>query len=541
MSLPVSPLNLVNETKEQIKKSRWGAIISISLVTMVVGAILYYLTTNYTSTIFHQNELREGIVGQPRFLNPLFSEENEIDHLITSLVFRSLVKYDFAKKDFIGDLAEKYEIREDGKVYYFYLKDDIYFHDGEKLTMDDVLFTYEIIQHDNYHGYWKEAFVDVRIEKISDRELIMTLKEPLASFIEHNTIGIIPKHLFKDVNDALRPDHIFNVSPVGTGNFRYTKKELASENSKKIESLLLTNIHPDKTIKKIRFTFYDTEESLINAFKLGEIDSVGALNSSLKLKLKEWGNYLLITKPLQHRYYGLFFNLKSEKRIQDLKVRQAVYHALNQEEILKTLFPDEQIVKMIGPYESSSFAYDPDIKNYEFNLGKAKELLSNIPPEELKFTLTYPETGINSQTANLVKNALSQIGIDIELKPVALYNLRDQVIGPRNFELLLIGQTVFYDPDRYALWHSTQINYPYLNISQFKNRFADRTLEQGRKTTAKDKRIKAYQDFQRYFQNEIPAIMLYQPNYYYLVRNRFADKIVIEEMSTPEDRFNAIR
>ena len=143
--LSISPLNFVNETREQIKKSRFSSIFTVILGILVVVAILYYLTTNYSSSVFHQNELREGIIGQPRFLNPLFSEENEVDRTVTSLVFNGLVKYDFESKSFIGDIAQKYEIQEDGKVYHFYLKDTIYFHDGQKLTIDDVLFTYEVI------------------------------------------------------------------------------------------------------------------------------------------------------------------------------------------------------------------------------------------------------------------------------------------------------------------------------------------------------------------------------------------------------------
>ena len=540
MPTPISPLKFINETRESIKKSHFSSIITIILGVTIVAAILYYLTTNYSSTVFHQNELREGIIGQPRFLNPLFSEENEIDRTVTSLVFNGLVKYDYDTKSFIGDIAEKYEIQEDGKVYHFYLKDNIYFHDGQKLTIDDILFTYEVIQSDNYHDFWKDAFSDVQIEKINDKELKMTLKAPLASFIEHNTVGILPKHLFKDVNDALRPDHIFNVSPVGTGKFKYFKKELFSDAAHKIESLILNNTNNNSVISKIRFNFYDNEEALLNAFKMGEIDSFGSLNSNLQNTLKDWTKKKVNIKPLEQRYDGLFFNLKSAKKINTIEVREAIARSINLDELLKSVFPNEEVIKMNGPIETSSWAYDKDIKTYAFDLVKAKELIKDIPEEELQFTLTYPNTEVNYETATILKKHLEDIGLKIELNSVTLYNLRDTVVGPRDFEILLLGQEVFHDPDRYALWHSTQTDYPNLNISQFKSRFADRALEQERKTTDQAKRITAYKDFQRYFQSEIPAVMLYQPNYYYFIINRFADKMPISQIYTPEDRFNSL-
>ena len=362
----------------------------------------------------------------------------------------------------------------------------------------------------------------------------------MASFIEHNTVGILPKHLFKDANDALKPDHLFNVSPVGAGKFKYYKKELFSDENHKIENLILNNTDNNSQIKRIRFTFYDNEESLLNAFKMREIDSFGSLNSNLQNTLKDWIKKKFIIKPLEQRYYGLFFNLKSDKRINSVEVREAIARSINLDELLKSVFPYEEVVKMNGPIETTSWAYNKEIKTYSFDVEKAKDLIKDIPQEELQFTLTYPETEVNYETAVILQKYLQNIGITIELKSVPLYNLRDTVIGPRNFEILLLGQEVFHDPDRYALWHSTQTDYPNLNISQFKNRFADRALEQARKTSDQEKRTTAYKDFQRYFQNEIPAIMLYQPNYYYFIVNRFADKIPVTQIYTPEDRFNSL-
>lgn len=539
MVLNISPLNFLQETQTQTTKGKILSFLTLFIIAVVGVVIVYFFLTNYFSPFYARNELKEGLVGEPKFINPLFSQENEIDQTICHLIFNGLVKYDFEKQQFVGDLAEKFEIEEDGKIYHFWLRDDVYFHDNEKLNMDDILFTYEIIQHPYYHGFWKDAFTNVKIEKINDRELEMTLEKPLSSFLEHNTVGIIPKHLFKDIDDALRPDNVFNVSPTGSGQFAYVKKELRSVENK-VSSLSLKNINSQATLKKIRFVFFDNEESLLNGYKMGQIDSFGTLSSQNKETLKEWGNYQLFTVPLRQRYYALFFNMKSDKKISEFNLREALSQALDKQQLTNSLFPEENILLMNGPLESSSWGYDSDIKTYPYDLEKAKDLIKDIPSTELEFTLTYPDTETNKQTADYMKEAWANIGVKINLKSVALYNLRDEVIGPRNFDILLLGQEMAHDPDRYPFWHSTQIDYPGLNISQFRDRFTDKALEQGRLKLNQDNRKNAYKDFQRYFQNEIPATTLYQPNYYYFISRRFADKLKIDKIGIPADRFNSL-
>ncbi len=537
MGLTIPSFKFWQEIKSKGIRLKWYTYILLCLALILSGGIIYYLIYNYNPNIFHFNELREGLVGQPRFLNPLFSQDNDSDRVISHLIFQGLVRYDPETKQFVGNVADRYEITDEGKVYHFYLKDNLYFHDGQKLTMEDVIFTYSVIQYENYHGFWKEAFSKVKIDKVSDTELTMTLEAPLASFIEHNTVGIIPSHLFSSPDDALRPSHIFNVAPVGSGPYRYVKKDLSTD-QKSVENLLLVNKSKGAKLPKIRFYFFNSETELTNAYKMGRIDAFGTTNSETIRDLKDWTNYQLNTLTLGQRYYGVFFNLQSEKKISEFSVREALIRGINFEFLNQQIFNENQVKLMNGPIETNSFAYDPEIKTYGFDVEKAKELIKDYKAEELSFTLTYPDTETNQKIAYYLQQAWGEIGVNIELKTVSIYSLRDAVIGPRNFEILLLGQEVSRDPDRYSLWHSTQINYPALNISQFKNRFVDKALEQGRKEMDPEKRKVHYKDFQRYFQNELPAELLYQPNYYYLISKRYAGKFEVKEMGLPEDRFD---
>jgi len=91
----------------------------------------------------------EGIVGQPRFINPIYAPLNDVDRDLTEILFSGLIKYDKEGK-IIKDLANNFEIKEAGKIYEFSLRDNVFWSDGKKLTADDIVFTVETIQNPDY-------------------------------------------------------------------------------------------------------------------------------------------------------------------------------------------------------------------------------------------------------------------------------------------------------------------------------------------------------------------------------------------------------
>jgi peptide/nickel transport system substrate-binding protein len=102
--------------------------------------------------------------------------------------------------------------------------------------------------------------------------------------------------------------------------------------------------------------------------------------------------------------------------------------------------------------------------------------------------------------------------------------------------VLLFGQEVDVDPDRYAQWHSTQVAYPGLNFSSYEQMRVDKALEQGRKTLDRNKRIEHYANFQRVLTADVPAIFLYQPVYTFAVSEKVKG-VKIDSLFYPQDRF----
>ncbi len=129
--------------------------------------IQYYWSKNSIIVPREGGKYTEAIIGQPRFINPLLAPFNDADRDISQLVFSGLMKYDDEGK-IIPDLAENYEIKEDGKIYEFSLRKGIKWHDGVDFNANDVIFTIKILQDPEYTSPLRINWQGVKVEKIDD-------------------------------------------------------------------------------------------------------------------------------------------------------------------------------------------------------------------------------------------------------------------------------------------------------------------------------------------------------------------------------------
>ena len=131
-----------------------------------------------------------------------------------------------------------------------------------------------------------------------------------------------------------------------------------------------------------------------------------------------------------------------------------------------------------------------------------------------------PDTPEHLEHANMIKEAWAKLGVNVSLNPVNPETIESEIVATRNFEVLLYGQEVSRDPDRYTLWHSTRVNDPGLNITGFENVRLDKSLEEGRNALTQEERQRHYNIFQSSIYDNAPAIFLYHPiAKYYTSRN----------------------
>jgi peptide/nickel transport system substrate-binding protein len=162
--------------------------------------------------------LTEGVIGFPRFINPLLAI-SDTDRDLTSVIYSGQLKISH-DGTLIPDLAESYTISIDGLTYTFVLKDDIYFHDGVKVTADDILFTIEKAQDANLKSPRKANWDGVQVSKIDDKTIVFTLKQAYSPFIQNTTLGILPKHIWKSASIEEFPFSQYNIKPIGSGPYK---------------------------------------------------------------------------------------------------------------------------------------------------------------------------------------------------------------------------------------------------------------------------------------------------------------------------------
>lgn len=450
----------------------------------------------FFQSVLPQSTYVEGVVGQPITFNPLRIGTNQTDRDISSLIFRSLVHYDNSGA-FIGDLAANWSVSADRKEYTFELRQDVFWQDGIPFTADDVIYT--VSQYPQLR--------EIPTDKLDNYTVRFRLKEPLAPFLDILTAGVVPFHIGGKLED---------INPVGTGPFRISRVKKA----KIIEEVVLQGIN-----RRLVFRFYENKKDLITAGLLGEVDGY-LLENKTEAGFRE--NYSYSRIPVKNRYYGLFINLNNEL-LKDKDLRKALAATTPKQEIADTVFGGNVLV-IDGPEDGNAF------ESRDYKIYTPKDL-----PEK-KFTgsisLTVPKKNEHIHTAEIIKEAWEKIGLQVTINPVEMDKLVSEVIAQKKFDILLLGQEVSRDPDRYTLWHSTQKDLPGLNFTSLTQVRVDRSLEEGRKTSDFNERMTSYQHFQDVFAEEVPAIFLYRPVATYVLKNKINPGTDFSEVFYLSDRFN---
>src|ERR1035437_875134 len=159
-------------------------------------------------------ELSEGVIGFPRLINPVLAF-SDVDRDLTSLVYSGLMKYQNGK--IVPDLAQSYTISNDGLTYTFTLKDSLRFQDDTQLTTDDVEFTINKVQDAGLKSPRRADWANVSVKKVGSNQIQFILKQPYAPFITNATLGILPKHIWKNVNTDQFIFSQYNIQQIGSG------------------------------------------------------------------------------------------------------------------------------------------------------------------------------------------------------------------------------------------------------------------------------------------------------------------------------------
>jgi peptide/nickel transport system substrate-binding protein len=528
------------------KYLRWQAAIAL-LGILLLAALLSYAAYNFTTVTVPERGgvFVEGVAGSPQFLNPLLSQNNDVDSDLTALLFNGLTRLD-EQGNVVPDLATNWKISSDGLTYDFRLRDGLQWHDGAPVTAGDVLYTVGAMQNPDFPGLqWLSTLW--RAVKVSAPEgdnglaVRFQLAQPLAPFLDYTTVGLLPAHLWARVPITQMAHSQLNTHPVGTGPFQVsqvtaTRAELAPN------LRYYAGFNPYLT--GLTFRFYPDHQSLLAAYDRKEIDGVSWIWPEDMPAAGERKDLQLFSAPMSG-YTLVYLNLNNPNVpfFKEVSVRQALLYALDRQELIDKVLQGQGLVAH-SPILPGTWAYDNDVSKYGYDLAKARQLLDAAGwkdtdgdgvREKDGVKLAFVLVGNNRTLLDALAAGWAALGVQVAAQPVTLAGLTSDFLSPRTFDAALVDWELRGDPDPYPLWHSTQIK-DGQNYAGWSNLAADEDMQQARAITDQAARLKYYVDFQRIFAQEVPALLLYHPVYTYGVRDKVKN-VQIGPLNIPADRF----
>jgi peptide/nickel transport system substrate-binding protein len=469
----------------------------------------------------------EGIVGEITNLNPMFSTTAP-DKAASKLIFSGLVKYD-ETSTITPDLARSWEVNDDETIYTFYLKDDIYWHDGIQFTAADVKFTFDAIQHPDSRTPLNQSWQDIAVQTLDDFTVTFTLPNSFPPFVHSlEGVGILPNHLLGELPpNELRAAKDFNLNPIGTGPFRF--EELFLDDNEGQINLFKSEEYRYGAPQLTRFIIkaYTDHETMIEDFKAGELSAMAGIRTDDFDELGPEGSWTIYDMPLFNNTMAFFNN--TNPKLEDADVRKALVLGTNRDMIFETL--KWRSPATTGPLISGQLGYDPKLRQPKFNPDRAKKLLDEAGWKLADDGLRYKkgellQLDLVSQNADEYPNIVAElqkqwrkIGVQLNSKLVSREDLQQAYIIPHSYDILLIGVSIGVDPDVYVYWHSSQSGVGGFNLSEYKNSVADEALEAGRTRLDEELRTVKYETFQKQWIKDNPALALYRPTFHYVQLN----------------------
>ncbi|MBU0636972.1 MAG: peptide ABC transporter substrate-binding protein [Patescibacteria group bacterium] len=524
----------------------------------------------------------EGMVGAPKHINPLYASVSDVDNNIAYLIFSSLFKRD-KNGELINDLVESYQVSQDNKNYSIKIKTKVNWHNDSSLTVDDIVFTFNAIKDAQYMSSLRTSFVGVELKAINDNTVEFILNEPYAGFLDLLTFGILPQELWQQIAPSAANLAELNLKPIGSGPYKF--KSLVKDKSGNIWAYTL--IKNDNYygqipyIEEITFKFFNSFSELLSALNDNLIHGVNYLPYQFQgeVVVQSFLNFFQLRLP---QSTTIFFNPKANVALSDKKVRQALAFALDKNKIVNQIYKQNALI-IDGPILPDSFAYDTNIKKYNYNIATATKLLDEAGWQIVKINqedINNAETEIKSTDEKIRKKAEQKIFLGVgewraknneyliielvtadmpeyakaveeiakfwqvikiktTINLVQANKIQSQIIKQRDFVALLYGGLAGADPDPYAFWHSLQIDQAGLNITSYANKEVDQLLEDARLISDKNVRRDKYIKFQEILVEEAPAIFLYSPNYIYIQAKKIKG-FDVKKIIMPHDRFSNI-
>lgn len=529
------------------EKIIFGTLSGLAIISLLISFNNLYISVTKPAPAVG-GEYREGMLGQPRLINPLLATSST-DNALVHLIFSGLYKYD-GSGNLIPDLAEGMpQISPDQKQYTVHLKKSVKWHNDKLLTAEDVVFTIKTLQDPAFKSPARSAWTRTTVDKIDDYTVLFTNKDISAPFLDNLTQPIMPKAVWGKVSADTFVLSGGNLEAIGSGP--YVIKEIKKLPTGKVQTIKLesfSNFYTGKPyIEHLVFNFYDSSEEIINALHSKEIGGFGFIPLDESLYLDKENPDLSIREIPLPQYQAVLFNMKSPG-LSDSRIRKALSLITDKAKVLNEVFNNQGRI-IDGPVLPQELGDSYQVKNQIIDVEQSKKLLDaagwKIDPATnlrtknkniLEISLATNDSPLNTKTAEIIMDEWKSLGIKVSLNVLPNRELSDNLIRPRKFDALLFSQNLGSDPDPFAFWHSSQTKDPGLNITGFSNSEADKLVAEARATFNNKERQGKYLRFTEVVNSEAPAIFLNETVFVYAVSKKVKN-VTLQNLYDPANRF----
>ena len=486
-------------------------------------------------------------------LNPMLDHFNQPDRDINRLLFSSLIHFDSNGLP-VGDLAQSWNVSDDGAVYLVNMRTNAVWHDGTPVTSQDVVYTISLLQSQSplIPSSVQELWNTVTVNAISDATLEFSLPAAFAPFMDYLSFQILPAHLLGNLGINELVDHPFNLAPIGSGPYRFDSLET--------ENGVITGVNLQSYeyyfkgqpfIDEIRFRYYPDEKAALDAYLEGAVDGLSKIaNQDLQTVLNQAGLNLYSSR--QPRLSIVFLNLRNANApaLQRAEFRKALMAGINRQMMIDEVYQGQGVLAQ-GPIMPGNWAYYSEQTTYRYDPDGARQLLAGMgftlaengrfisDGALIELTLLTPDDAQHLALAEILRQNWEKIGIGVSISALPY----DQVIAnlqSRNYQMALVDIDLSDtpDPDPYQFWAESQVDTGQ-NFSQWANTTASSYLEQARQTPDIEMRTRLYRNFQVLFDEDLPSLPLFYPIYNYAVKDSIKD-LSFGPAYNPADRFNEV-
>lgn len=530
----------------------WVLLVIVVFLFAIVQNIWY--TDSYSTDSFGEGgDYTEAVLGDINSMNPLYASTNA-ERTLGKLLFANLVSPDTSGHS-KGDLAKAIHMNAEGTVWTVTLRDNLRWSDGEPITADDVIYTIGLIRDPSARTTVAVDFSSIKMKKKGEKVVEFTLPSSYIDFIDTLELPILPKHILGEISPSLVFESDFSTNPVGSGPFVLKSLQVNPTTSLAKKTVYLSrndNYFLGKTkLKSFTLKTYEKRDDIVSDLNASVVTATAELSGESSNGLSE--RIEMRTSLLNGGVFA-FFNTRSDN-VSATELRQAIQKGIDMSAVRAGIseaqyldFPiiarQEDELEFPEPVKQNTSATKELFSKLEYYYDKKGRLLKKDGSVATLNVVAQKRDNLTATAERFVEE-LKKLGFEATLtvydESAESADFFSAVVRPREFDILFYEVDLGVSADPFVYYSSTQATPGGWNFSNYSNGLVDDALLSAHTTTNKAVRKTKYEYFLRSWQNDVPAIAIYQSamNYYHVPNVQIYSESVI--LTDALDRFVDVR